>query len=228
MLPKVKAIPRPRRILFVGNSFTYFNGGLHAHLRELIEAADPGTRDQYVLRAITVSGAALSEHARALRDALRSQKWDVVVLQGRSTEPIEKGGVAGYRSAVRDFSGLARDAGARSALFLTWALEDRPELNGPLRESVTTVGNESDALVVPVGPAFERVRAENPRLVLYAPDRLHPSLAGTYLAACVFYGALFDESPVGLAYSARLPPDVARTLQAASWKTVQAFYGVPR
>jgi len=224
----VKAIPRPRRILFVGNSFTYFNGGVHAHLGGLIGDADPGNRDRYLLRAITASGAALSEHARSLRNALRSQKWDVVVLQGRSTEPIEKGSVAGYRSAVRDFSRLARDSGARTALFLTWALEDRPELTGPLRESITAAGNESDALVVPVGPAFERVRAETPGLVLYAPDRLHPSLAGTYLAACVFYGALFDESPVGLAYSAGLGAEVARTLQAAAWKTVEAFYGVPR
>lgn len=70
---------------------------------------------------------------------------------------------------------------------------------------------------VPVGDAFRDVyegcarRRSSPEhddatlfSRLYAPDRVHPSRLGTYLAACCFYAALTGASPEGHAY--RPPP----------------------
>jgi hypothetical protein len=54
---------------------------------------------------------------------------------------------------------------------------------------------------------------------------MHPSPAGTYLAACTFFAALYGASPVGNAYVADLDPEVARYLQGIAWDTVQAYYG---
>jgi hypothetical protein len=83
------------------------------------------------------------------------------------------------------------------------------------------VGKQVDARVVPVGSAFARVTAERPDLLLRIPDGRHPTLAGTYLAACTMFGALHGQSPVGLAYNADLPETDASYLQRAAWQTLQ-------
>ena len=51
-------------------------------------------------------------------------------------------------------------------------------------------------------------------IVLWQADGIHPTLAGTYLAACVLYARIFNASPAGIADTAGLPPDVAGMLQA--------------
>ena len=68
-----------------------------------------------------------------------------------------------------------------------------------------------------------RAIAMKPELELYAPDKRHPSLAGTYLSACTTYAALFGRNPVGLGYTAGLPADTVRLLQTAAWEAVQAY-----
>jgi len=73
--------------------------------------------------------------------------------------------------------------------------------------------NDVGALVVPVGLAFELSRRDNPAIDLYWDDHKHPSLAGTYLAACVFYAALYGRSPEGNEYLGGLSADAAHKLQ---------------
>ena len=72
-------------------------------------------------------------------------------------------------------------------------------------------------------PAFAASIAKRPDLNLYAPDKRHPSLAGTYLSAAVVMASLFKKSPVGNTYTAGLPADVAQHLQTVAWETVQSF-----
>ena len=43
---------------------------------------------------------------------------------------------------------------------------------------------------------------------LYGPDSKHPSMLGTYLAACLFYKILGSKSPVGATYR---PNQVSQT-----------------
>ena len=73
------------------------------------------------------------------------------------------------------------------------------------------------------GPAFAASIAKRPDLNLYAPDKRHPSLAGTYLGAAVVMASVFKKSPVGNSYTAGLPADVAQHLQTVAWETVQSF-----
>jgi hypothetical protein len=79
---------------------------------------------------------------------------------------------------------------------MTWAYQGKPEMTEPLAHGYESIANELDDLVVPVGLAFRRSLQERPSLVLHFKDHMHPSLAGTYLAACTFYAALFGHSRV--------------------------------
>lgn len=51
---------------------------------------------------------------------------------------------------------------------------------------------------------------------LWQDDGSHPTVAGTYLAACVFYGVIFGESPRGLSYHDGLTSNEAAYLQSVA------------
>jgi hypothetical protein len=224
--PKVTRLDSPKQILFVGNSFNYYNNSLHGHVRSLVGAADRENAAIYAFKSMTISGANLIEHADALPGIVKSRKWDVVILQGNSAEPMDsdKKRSERFKSTVREFDKVIRASGARTVLFMTWAYQDKPEMTQPLADGYLGIANEIGALVVPVGLAFERALKARPGVILHHSDKQHPSLAGTYLAACVFYSALFGRSPAGIEYTADLSKDVAAFLQDIAWATVEAYY----
>ncbi len=61
-------------------------------------------------------------------------------------------------------------------------------------------------------------------LFIYVSDKRHTSLAGTYLAACTVYAALYRKSPVGLTYTAELGREMATFLQTSAWDAVQTYF----
>ena len=218
----VNADEAPKNVLFVGNSFTYYNNSLHNHYRKLVAAASPGQENTGIVRSLTISGGYLPEHA-GLPALVASESWEVVVLQGYSTGPISEQTEGPFREAARKFVGVIRAAGARPVFFMTWAYVGNPEMTATLEQAYTSIGKELDAQVVPVGLAFARVTAEQASLKLRVADRKHPTLVGTYLAACVFYAALQGVSPEELPYVAGLNTDVAAYLQRTAWRTVQDY-----
>jgi hypothetical protein len=225
--PKVTRIAPPKNVLFIGNSFNYYNNSLHGHVRLLWRAADPGAEKHMVFKSETISGGLLHEHAAALPALLKSRKWDVVILQGNSNEPLpsDKKRHDDFVQTARAFDKQIDAAGAQTAFFMTWAYQDKPEMTAPLAAEYEAVGNEADALVVPVGLAFAKVREARPSLVMHVEDKMHPTLPGTYLAACTFYAALFGKTPVGNPYVAGLEPELAKFLQQTAWDTVRQYYG---
>ncbi|MEM7280599.1 MAG: DUF4886 domain-containing protein [Pseudomonadota bacterium] len=212
----------PQRILFVGNSFTYYNNSLHNHLRRLISAGKLNT-DSTRLRIMTISGGRLPEHGPAMPAMVASEPWDVVVMQGHSRGPISPDTARPFQLAASDFSKIIRDAGAEPVFFMTWAYADKPEMTEKLAEAYLGVGEKLGARVAPVGLAFETARQKHPTISLTTSDKRHPTIAGTYLAASVFYALFFEQSPVGLNYHAGLAEDDAGALQLVAWDTVQAF-----
>ena len=218
--PEYETHPAPQNILFVGNSFTYFNNSLHGHLRKLLAAEDPSTRETMFLKAMTISGGVLANHESGLSQMLKTYSWDVVVLQGHSLEAVDPEKRPGLKAAATQFTGMIREHGAEPVIFMTWAYSDRPEMTAALRTSYTQLGNELGVRVAPVGLAFADALQGDTNLTLHSPDTIHPSPAGTYLAACVFYATLFGKSPAGIAYTAGLDDDLALILQQSAWRTV--------
>ena len=52
----------PARVLFIGNSFTYYNNSLHRHYRQLILASGIHIEETSRARIMTISGGHLPEH----------------------------------------------------------------------------------------------------------------------------------------------------------------------
>src|SRR5262249_53744780 len=130
-----------------------------------------------------------------------------------------------FTDYVRKDADIVRAHGARPIFFMSWAYADKPEMTEQLAEAYTVAGNANNALVIPAGLAFARARQRQPELTLYAPDKRHPSLAGTYLAACTTLAALTGRSPVGNTYLAGLDQPTGKFLEEVAWETVQDYYG---
>jgi len=215
------------RVLFIGNSYTYVND-LPAVFTQL--AASGGHRVETGMAA--EGGWTLAQHvaSSATLDELASSHWDDVVLQEQSEIPsVELSRTTQMVPAARQLTGKIRAAGATPIFFLTWAHQAGwPEKGMPSYESMQgqidgaylSIAGELAAPVAPVGVAWWAAVWQNPGLSLWQADGSHPSVQGTYLAACVFYAVIFRQSPQGLSYQSGLPTDTARTLQAIAADTV--------
>ncbi len=220
--PRVYGVAPPNRILFIGNSFTYYNGGVDFHLRKLVRAAYP--ESTILIDSLTTPNQTVEGHFRSpVTHATLRRPWDVVVVQGASYEPLGRDTLDSFDQHMVLIANEIRSRDAEVALFMTWAYRSRPSMIDDLAYAYLKSGNDISALVVPVGLAWEEVRRQRSTSYLYS-DRKHPSLHGTYLAACVFYSALFGETPVGIPYTAGLLEPDARYLQEVAARTTQLFY----
>jgi hypothetical protein len=219
--------PGCTRVLFIGNSYTTVND-LPSVFGNL--ARSGGHRVETVTAA--VDGWTLADHAGSSATAakLASANWDIVVLQEQSQIPS----VAQFREtqmypAARRLVGMIRNRGARPLFYLSWARRDGwPENGMPTYASMQSaiddgylaIAGEQRAAIAPVGYAWSAMVGQGAPAALWQDDGSHPTEAGTYLAACVFYATIFRESPKGLAYHSSLSAEVAATLQAVAANTV--------
>lgn len=203
----------PLKVLFIGNSFTARND-LPGLITRLAKARGKALEH----RLITAGGASLRLHWNAgqAAEAIRDGGYDAVVLQEQSTLPVKN--AARMHENVRLFDGAIKAAGARTVLYMTWARLNAPDSQKAITDAYTAVGKELGATVVPVGVAWQRFLRDSDEPVLHDRDQSHPTTAGSYLAACVFLAALFNESPVGIDVDV---PDLSvedrAALQAAAW-----------
>jgi hypothetical protein len=207
------------RILFVGNSFTSRNG-LPGLLQGLAGARGIDLRHTL----ISAGGASLRQHLNAGRalDAIAGGGYDTVVLQEQSTLPIKN--PARMRENVRDFHTAIEAAGARTALYLTWARRNAPDTQQALTSAYAASAAELGATLVPVGVVWQRFLATHDQPALHDEDNSHPSLAGSYLAACVFLIALLEQDPVGIDVPVKgLSPDVAELLRQSAWDICESI-----
>ena len=193
-------------VLFVGNSLTFVND-MPAMLANI---ASSDTRSPVALqvKAITSPGAKL-DYLYAQTPALawaRQHHVDVVVLQEHSNWYDTQPGFQDALDSASDWASAVRGLNEKPIYFQIWAegagspyYSNRSYVTygrTPTEESkADSEGTERlaaklDLAYAPVGDAFERAAETQGAPDLYQPDRRHPSLAGSYLAALVFYKVL--------------------------------------
>jgi hypothetical protein len=204
--------PSTLKVLFIGNSFTARND-LPALIGSLAAADDR----RLVHRLISVGGASLRTHWNKgeARAEIQRGRYDFVILQEQSTLPIKNPGR--MHENVRLFDECIKASGSKTALYMTWARQHAPESQAAITAAYMSIGREVGARVIPAGVAWERFLRRHDRPVLHDRDRSHPTLAGSYLAACVVFGVLFRSSPAGLRVEVEgLAEDEATLLQEAA------------
>ncbi len=197
--------PRPaerRRVLFIGNSLTDgVPGSLDSGLFETAQLAERGESLQ-----------GHWEKGRAV-EAIRSGRWDFVVLQDESSRPARDPGA--LEKYARLFDAEIKKAGAKTILFATWARRDQPEAQARIDAAYRELAAALGATVAPAGAAWARAMRERPELALHAGDGSHADPLGVYLTACVLSRALGAAAPAGDAVIPRDARDFLASLASA-------------
>jgi hypothetical protein len=231
--------PRTLRVLFIGNSYTYFNN-LPALLKGL--AASDKDWPQIETEMIVRSGATLQRHYSEGQAgvSITEGKWDFVILQEQSMLPInDMGTMYHYASRLHDH---IKKNGAKTVLFSTWARQDERYKQKNVDFAYKYTATHLGAILAPVGLAWTAVLEKDPQMLLYTTDKSHPNAAGSYLAACVIYSTLVGRGTEGMtcrisgnpiSYSGAVSTDKVdlvnlsdrecRLLQRISWQTVKTI-----
>jgi hypothetical protein len=185
-----------KKVLFVGNSYTYF-----WNLPQCVSAMTQTDSLQLITRQSTNGGVNLSQHWHSKKDLetraiLEQDNFDIVVLQDHSMRAINSPDSLQFYG--HKFADLISHKGAKVFLYMTWAREWNPYMQKTITEQYGLLAESINATIVPVGPAWQKAKEMRSDIDLYDPDGSHPSPTGTYLTACVFYGVLTGQSPVGL------------------------------
>lgn len=220
-------------VLFIGNSYTTAND-LPNTLRQV--ALSLG--DTVTVASSAPGGYTLQQHATyaPTLNAITSQPWDFVVMQEQSQLGALPTDVTSTEYGLLQLR-AATEANwecTYPVLYMTWGRENGDAqfctnypfmctysgMQQALRDNYVALANFNDAWTSPVGAAWKTVRDTHPEIDLYVADGSHPSVAGTYLAACVFYTTFFHQSCTAATYTAGLDPAMAATLRAIASSTV--------
>jgi hypothetical protein len=219
----------PKSVLLVGNSFMYYNNGVHKPLLGMIKAEDSLGKG-HRLRSITINSSSLEWHdvksyvtnpnigsfaitSENKYKKYKTQGFDLAILMDCSQCPIHPDRQELFNFYADKHVRTLKDNGVEPTFMMTWAYEDEPQMMQGLEKGYTKVGNRNNALVLPVGLAFQASVLAYPDIKLYTKDKRHPSREGTYLMAAVMFSAIYRVSPIGNEYDYGLAPEVTKRLQ---------------
>ena len=220
----------PVRVLFIGNSFSFSND-MPSIVKNLAQAQGK----KVVTQANLVSGQCFKGHAQddSTHKLIRQANYDYVVLQGYSREfthsydSIAQASLPYVKQLMDSIHKYAPQAipifymtwGYKNGTTLPTPFDNFDDMNTIVQQRYEKLAQHYSCWVAPVGAAWATVYHDYPDINLYSSDNYHPSLAGSYLAACTFYSMIFNEL-CNSQYYAKLPGWQAKTLQLVASNTV--------
>lgn len=183
------------RVLFVGNSFTYFY-----NLPQVVMAMAHSQEVNLETRQSTVGGSNLEQHWKSergtlTRELLETQVWDYVVFNNHSLSALET--PESFLEYGQKFAELVREKGAEPVFMVTWAYKSNPLMQPRITSMHEQLARATNAALVPVGPIFAEARKWRPDLELFFDDK-HPSANGTYLLGLSFYKYFTGQSTLDI------------------------------
>ena len=210
------------KILLIGNSYTF---SVAVPFKDIVKQA----KKNAIIVDASQGGWTLAQHVSSMETMkkIRSENWDYVTLQERSTIP-SRHGYSRMFSSARKLDREIRKKGGKSLFFMPWAYRDGDQkfykdtfysMLRRVEKSYVTAAKHLSIRVMPVGLAFEKAFKERPEIELLSGDGTHVHVNGGYLAAYVFYAVIFNESPTKIPLG-RYSPKHAKFLKRIAHKTV--------
>lgn len=191
-------------VLFVGNSYTFFND-----MPKLFEALAIENGRNVTVDTVTKGGRKLyenlnpeDEYYQKIVGLLKEKTYDVLILQEQSYFAL-----VDFEKFCEGLSGLMDLVRAqRTVFYATWGrkvgcplLEElglsSAEMTERLADAYQRAAERLGAELSPVGACFQAVAERDSSVELYNKDLSHPSLEGSTLSAMVHYTRLFGELP---------------------------------
>ena len=236
--PKIASLQNvnPERILFVGNSYLYYNDSLHNHLRRMVEEKRPDRKEYFGYKSATIGGSRLEHHN--LDHLLDSKNigikklFELVILQGGSGEVLTEKSRNIFNINAQKMIAKINANGGEALLYMIHPYvkphaEYDPKMIEKVRYTYIKAANDFNAIVAPIGIAFMNAYKERPNMKLHKSfDGSHPDMLGTYLSACVLYATIFQKpsSEVQYNYYGEVSEEDQKFLQKIADQTVQDFF----
>ncbi|MCR9229140.1 MAG: SGNH/GDSL hydrolase family protein [Flavobacteriaceae bacterium] len=180
-----------KRVLFIGNSFTYYK-----RMPDMVRAMLELDEVPLEIHVSAVGGSTWRQHylkkkGTRTMDTLKARTWDYVLLQDHSRSTLDS--LPNFKKYGAKLVASAKVMGAVPILYMTWHPKDRPEQQRTISAAYKKLGGALKVPVIPVGDIFYRCGKRRPEINLYA-DKKHPSEEAAYLIALVMYRALTGNS----------------------------------
>ena len=228
----------PERVLYIGNSYLYYNDSLHNHVRRMFEEIYPNEIDTSNYKSVTISGSRSWHHNIDYmlnhKNIGADQPFQLVIFQGGSGETNSKAERKIFSNEVEKIVNKIHTSGAEAALYMIHAYVEphdqaNPKMIEDIKKMYIDAGIKNNALVIPVGIAFENAYKIKPNIKLHKSfDGSHPSMLGTYLASCVVFASITQKTPKGLHYNYfnKISDADKNFLQDIAHMTVERFFDV--
>ena len=190
------------RLLFIGNSYTYYND-----MPKLFEALARENGKEISVDSVTKGGRKLyenldpcDENHKTILSLTNTGRYNALILQEHSLYPIKD-----FSAFLKGASELISLVGAeRNILYATWGRKvgsstlaelslTSEEMTDILHEKYSAASEKLGASVSPVGLTFKALCQAMPTLELYNSDKSHPSYLGSAVAAICHYKTVFGE-----------------------------------
>ncbi len=216
-----------KNILFIGNSFTFFNDMPFSIFQKICEGADISVS----IKSITCGGYRLcqfadpeNEYGKQVFNEFESNPIDIVILQEQSRTPVTNFDI--FYSGAEKLVAMAKAKGAEVYLYQTWGYKEGhnllPDCGGTtavmaskLKDGYCKAAELLGINVSPVGDAFLDVHT-NSDINLYNPDLFHPSPEGSTLAALVLFSTIFKKKTSDIAFESSLDENTVKYLKASA------------
>lgn len=215
--------------LFLGNSYTYYN-----NMPQMTASIAAGMGDTLIVDMYAPGGYTIDNHGADTnsRNKIKQGGWDYLILQEQSQLPALPGYFSNELYGICSLFAKYNPCG-RVMFYMTWGRKNGDALNCPtfppvctyigmdtlLRQTYEQMATSYYGELSPVGAVWRYVRNHFPGINLYDTDDSHPLLAGSYLAACTFYSAMFKKNPLAISYNPGLSATDASNIRLAA-KTV--------
>ncbi len=213
------------RLLFIGNSHTYYND-MPAMVSALFTAM--GQKNQITM--LTAGGKNLLFHAKRADVSfnLRHGGYDAVIVQGKGAEFDE----TSFREGAAALKEMADSTGTPIFFYLPFAPANRREWQRIITDAYQSFCREMECQFAPVGEVFTRMMLTEPATTLYEADNNHASKAGSYVAAVtIFYtvsGRKRILEPTTIADPGKalgFSPEFCRKVHAEACRTSRIYNG---
>ena len=228
----------PERVLYIGNSYLYYNDSIHNHVRRMLDEFYPNEIDRTNYKSVTISGSRSwhhnIDHPLDYKNLGVEKPFELVIFQGGSGETNTNEERITFGKEVKKIVNKIHNSGAEAALYMIHAYVEPHEDTNPnmikdIKMMYIDVANKNNILVMPVGIAFENAYKEKPKIQLHKHyDGTHPSLLGTYLAAAVVFSSITQVSPKNIEYNYfdAIDDSDLEFLQKIAHDTVEDFYDI--
>ena len=194
-----------KKILFLGNSFTYYNE-MPLIFENLAKSAGFEVKVERVTKGGYTLGRYLDksdEMCERFYNAFESDKWDFIVLQEQSKRPAVN--EEEFASDAQKICDLAKSKGCTPVFYQTWSYRkgseklantgySYDEFYHMLKDAYQRAAKKNEAEIVHVGDSFYNLSQKYPQIDLLTGDDYHPNIYGSYLIAIMFLYHFFGKN----------------------------------